>query len=112
MVELTEHDDGSAITMAVGSVFTVRLNEAATAAFRWSVDDDGGGAVALTSEQLRPGAGVGGQAEHEFRFVAVTQGSARLTLVHRRAWSPDDPGAGRWQVDIEIVGSVTGGGDR
>jgi hypothetical protein len=87
-------------------VITIRLEEARTAGFKWAVDDDIGRAVALTSEDLIPGALPGGRAAHEFRFVALELGSAALRLVKRRPWAPDDPDAARWQVRIDVVGGA------
>jgi predicted secreted protein len=102
-VELTEHDSGTTVTVAPGSVITVRLEEARTAGFKWAVHDASGGAVALASEDLTPGALPGGLAVHEFRFVAVEPGSAALRLVERRPWAPDDPPAASWQIRVEVV---------
>jgi predicted secreted protein len=104
-VELTEQDNGRTVTVAPGSLITVRLEEARTAGFKWAVHDDGGGAVALTSENLIPGVLPGGRAVHEFRFFAREVGSAPLQLVQCRPWGPDDPDATRWQVRVEVVGA-------
>lgn len=104
-MELTEQDSGRTVTVAPGSVITVRLAEPRTAGFKWEVHDDGGGAMALTSERLVPGVLPGGRAAHEFRFVALEPGSVALRLAQRRPWAPDDPDGGRWQVRVEIVGA-------
>ena len=104
-MELTEQDSGRTVTVAPGSVITVRLAEPRTAGFKWAVQDDGGGAMALTSEELVPAGLPGGRAVHEFRFAALEPGSVDLRLVQRRPWAPDDPDAARWQVRIEVVGA-------
>lgn len=105
IVELTEQDNGSKVTVASGSVITVRLKEARTGGYQWTVDEDGADLVALASEEFHAGASPGGQAVHEFRFVTSGRGTATLKLVHRRPWSPEEPGAGRWQVDVDVIGS-------
>jgi predicted secreted protein len=105
-VELTEQDSGRTVTVAPGTVITVRLGEARTAGFKWEVHDDGGGAVALTSEDLIPGVLPGGRAVHEFRFVAREEGSAPLQFVQRRPWAPDDRDATRLQIRVEVVGAT------
>jgi predicted secreted protein len=105
-VELTEQDGGRTVTVAPGSVITVRLQEARTAGFKWVLDDDGGGAVTLTSEDLVPSAVPGGRAVHEFRFIAPEAGSAPLRFVQRRPWAPDDEDASRLQIQIEVAGAT------
>jgi predicted secreted protein len=105
-VELTEQDDGSTVNVPSGSEITVRLREARTGGYQWMLDEAGNGVVALASEEFHPGARPGGHAVHEFRFVTVGRGTATLRLVHRRPWSKDDPGAGRWQVDVDVIGSI------
>jgi predicted secreted protein len=105
-VELTEQDGGRTVTVAPGSVITVRLEEARTAGFKWMLDDDGGDAVALTSEDLVPGVLPGGRAVHEFRFVAREVGSAPLRFVQRRPWAPDDQDASRVQIRVDVVGAT------
>jgi predicted secreted protein len=107
-VELTEQDGGRTVTVGPGSVITVRLQEARTAGFKWVLDDDGGGAVTLTSEDLVPNAVPGGRAVHEFRFVAREVGSAPLRFVQRRPWAPDDQDASRLQIRVEVVEATQG----
>jgi predicted secreted protein len=102
-VELTDEDNGRTVTVAPGSVITVRLAEARMAGFKWALHGDGGGSVALTSEELIPSAMPGGRAMHEFRFVAANPGVATLRLVHSRPWSPDDTDAGHWQARVEVI---------
>ncbi len=110
-MELTDRDDGTTVTAPAGSVITVRLHEARTGGYQWTLDTGGGGPaglVVLTSEEFRPGARPGGLADHEFLFETRGRGRARLTLVHRRPWEPDEPGepgARRWRVDVVVTGA-------
>jgi predicted secreted protein len=111
LIEVTDSDDGSTISLSPGEVVELVLDENATTGYLWSIaqrpdglhlEDDG---FYLPGE-ARPGAG----GQHWFRFhversderSSETEGSVEGTLVAelRRPWDPDGPAERMFRVTI------------
>jgi predicted secreted protein len=87
-------DPEGPITVGDGSRFSIVLPSNPTTGYRWSVEQPGGGTVALVGDEpeYRPGssdlAGAGG--DEIFRFEATEPGTVDLVFTYARSFDPDD----------------------
>lgn len=101
-VIITQNEDGSSVTAAVGDLVELHLAENPTTGYQWSIDEIGPGlevvhdAFHLAGTPLVPGAG----GVHEWRFRIAAPGSYRLRLRLRREWEDDSAAISRFAVDI------------
>jgi predicted secreted protein len=86
MLELSDTDDGRAVSLAVGESAALTLPDLATAGYCWEVRTSGG--VEVVGEQrLPPGPGAPG-AGGVRRFVVAAHADGAVVATLARAWEP------------------------
>jgi inhibitor of cysteine peptidase len=101
-VIITQNEDGSSVTAAVGGLVELHLAENPTTGYQWSLDEIGSGLEVVHDEfhlagtPLVPGAG----GVHEWRFRIAAPGSHRLELRLRREWEDEADAIGRFAVTL------------
>jgi inhibitor of cysteine peptidase len=84
-------DAGKSVTVAVGTRFTIELEENPTTGYKWSSPEFDEKVLAPTSDQYTPaeGAAIGGGGKRTFGFVARAAGRTAIRLAYRRPWERD-----------------------
>ena len=109
---LTEEDNGGALTLQPGDTLVVRLRDAGSTGYLWSLIDIPGMPVRLESQQrtrgnAAPGV-VGAPGIHEWRFVATAGTFGRtsyLKLLQLRPFAPGVKDATIWEVKVSVPAS-------
>lgn len=102
--ELSEADDGSVVSLAVGESVEVLLPENASTGFRWSLDRSVGPVLHMAddapvrAERAEPG----GAGARRFRFQAELAGDAAIHLKHWRPWEGDRSVTKRFVVRVQV----------
>jgi inhibitor of cysteine peptidase len=92
MRRFTAFQAGKSAKLPIGDSFEVSLPENPTTGFRWKITAGGEPASKMINEDFHPGARVGGQGIHTWRFRAVQQGESEIRMVLQRSWeTPAEP---------------------
>ena len=108
-VIVTQSDDGSRQSLAVGDTLVVRLRSNASAGFRWSVGATDPALVQKKAAQYKkPPAGKPGQGGSQiFTFTAIKPGQMSLSLAYQRPFEKHTPPAKTFNLDVSIVPTRT-----
>lgn len=105
VVQLTEADDGSTISMDVGETLVVTLESNPSTGYVWDVVDPLPVQLEPAGEpELLPAEDedlVGAPGSQEFTFDVVAGGSGRLRLVYVRPWEDEVEPAETFEVTVE-----------
>jgi inhibitor of cysteine peptidase len=92
MRRFTASEKGKSAKLPKGESFEISLPENPTTGFRWKITAAGEPASKMIDEDFHPGAPVGGQGVHTWRFRAVQQGESEIRMVLQRSWeTPAEP---------------------
>src|SRR5579871_483722 len=96
------HSSGRTVSVAVGDRLQVQLEENPTTGFRWHVDDDKAGVLALEHDAFaRASKGVSGAAgTRELVFSVAKQGQTVLRAFYRRAWETQTPAHTTFELTV------------
>jgi inhibitor of cysteine peptidase len=105
VVTLMRADDDTTIDVHAGDTIVVRLPENPTTGFTWAIDKVRDNVIRLRSSEYSPasGAGVGGGGVRSLVFEAISAGTVRLQLKHRREWDADQPITDRFAATIRVL---------
>lgn len=108
-VIVTQSDDGSRQSLAVGDTLVVRLKSNATTGYRWSVSTTDPALVQKKAAQYKkPPAGKPGQGGYQiFTFTAVKPGQAVFSLAYQRPFEKHTSPAKTFSLDLSIVPART-----
>jgi inhibitor of cysteine peptidase len=98
-------DAGKSVTVAVGTHFTIELEENPTTGYKWSSPEFDEKILALTADQYTPaeGAAVGGGGTRKFRFVARSAGRTTIRLAYKRPWERDVAPEARFELTVAVT---------
>lgn len=109
MIELTEVDAGSTVSVDVGDTVRLRLAENAGTGHVWRFDEPDATSVVLVARgqrvvhtEPRSAVRVGQPVIREFEFVAMSPGSERIHLTFGRSW--DDLDARDVTIHVDVTG--------
>jgi inhibitor of cysteine peptidase len=92
MLQFTASQTGELAKLRKGESLEISLPENPSTGFRWNITATGEPVCTMTSEEFYPGARVGGQGNHSWRFQTVQGGKSEIRLVLRRSWeTPGEP---------------------
>lgn len=99
-------DSGTTVNPAVGSVFTVALEENPTTGYQWIMSIDGESVVLLSDQyvmdEAAPGmVGVGGT--HFFYYKAESAGTSVINGVYKQAWMETSPEDETFTLTVEVA---------
>jgi inhibitor of cysteine peptidase len=69
-----------------GESFEISLPENPTTGFRWNITATGEPVSKMIDEDFHPGARMGGEGVHTWRFRATEQGESEIRMVLQRSW--------------------------
>ena len=100
-----EGDRGRTVSLAVGTRFSVALEENPTAGYKWSAPKFDGRSLALEADDytLAKGAAIGGGGTRKFVFVVKSIGRTTIRLVYKRPWEKD--AAPEATFELTVVGT-------
>jgi inhibitor of cysteine peptidase len=98
-------DAGTTITVAVGTRFTIELEENATTGYTWSSPEFDQKVLALSGDEytLPEGAAIGGGGMRKFEFVARTAGRTVIRLGYRQPWMPNAPPEATFELTVVVT---------
>lgn len=101
-----EGDRGKTVSLAVGTRFSVALQENPTTGYKWSAPEFDGRSLALEADDyaLAKGAAIGGGGTRKFGFVVKSTGRTTIRLAYRRPWEKD--AAPEAAFELTVVGST------
>ena len=93
MVTYSEQDNGTAVSLAVGEQFEVRLAENATTGYHWQRADIDSALLDVIRDEPQPPAQAvpGAGSAHVWTFLARAPGQCRLSFSYRRRWEGAAP---------------------
>jgi inhibitor of cysteine peptidase len=92
MLQFTASQAGESAKLPKGESFEISLPENPATGFRWKVTATGKPVCAMTGDEFRPSAGVGGQGIRSWRFRTIQDGTIEIRMVLRRSWqAPAEP---------------------
>ena len=104
---LTEADDGSTQTLAVGASVAIKLEGSPSTGFQWTVDEITGAAdvVTITGPEYKPDdpdgpPGSGGA--YTTMLKAAKAGRVTVAPVYKRPWEEDTPPARTFTVTVVV----------
>jgi inhibitor of cysteine peptidase len=100
---LSESDNRTTVSAQIGDLIELRLNEMASAGYRWSVDSPQGHlleALGEGSEYAKDRVGGANTACFQFRVKAA--GSGVIRLHYGRPWATDEPPLKTYEVYILV----------
>jgi predicted secreted protein len=102
-IQLTEADHGSAIAARPGDEVVIELDEIATSGHRWAVEELSGGLQGPIEDEFQPGGeAIGAGGRRRLTFVVRDPGEARIRLVRRQEWEPEQP-SGRFEASLHVA---------
>jgi predicted secreted protein len=104
-VVLTKNDDGKQISVPLGSIVEVKLEQAGGTGYLWkTVDLDTAHLEEIGSgtEPLSKPPVVGGPILVTWRFKAVGKGQAELKMLLMRSWEGPEKAARKFQVELLV----------
>ncbi|MGI8576191.1 MAG: protease inhibitor I42 family protein [Egibacteraceae bacterium] len=94
---------GEHVRLARDDVLVLRVQELASAGYRWDVDALPEQLVIESNELRTPGTDApGAGAERMVTLRAATSGEGRVVLGLRRPWEPDGPAEQRFDVRVVV----------
>ena len=97
-------DNGRTIEVAVGTRVVLAVPETPSTGYGWATQPGSSDVVELEADAFEPPValqpGAGGM--HGFRFRARASGHAKLRLVLRRPWAPQDI-VERYEVTLQVM---------
>jgi len=110
-MQLTERDNGAAITVRRAEEIVIALPENPTTGYRWAVEATGD-ALALTSADFAPATtAIGSGGKRTMRFIAQRPGTSTIHAQLRRAWEDPKAAINAYTVTIAVTG-IDHGNDR
>lgn len=103
---LTEADNGTSVSLAVGEVLIVRLGSNPSTGYSWQVREIGDNLVQVgesayeatpVDEQI-----VGSGGHETWRFEAVSAGESTLELHYRQPFDDEAESAETWRIDVTV----------
>lgn len=107
-VQLTDSDNGRAVTLANGGTLIIALTSNPSTGFAWSVVDPSPSQLVLQGEPqyVPPGStttpAVGAAGTQVFTFKATATGEAKLTLNYARSFEPTVPPNKTFTVTVTV----------
>ena len=104
MAEAGEQDNGSTIRLAIGDELELALPEHRTAGFRWYVVAAPSGVCDAIADAFEQGSSLpGAPGSHRWRFRAVAEGRAPISLEYRRSWDAAGQPGRRFSLTIVVA---------
>jgi inhibitor of cysteine peptidase len=100
-----EGDRGKTVSLAVGTRFSVALEENPTTGYKWSTPEFDGRSLALEADDytLAKGAAIGGGGTRKFGFLVKSTGRTTIRLAYKRPWEKD--AAPEATFELTVVGT-------
>ena len=104
MAQLTlgETDNGQERPARVGDTIILRLAENAAGGYRWTLTPVDDAVLEMVQHHFEAPAGIGGVGASVWVFTPKAPGHALLQLKKVRPWTPGDPAAQRFEVELNI----------
>lgn len=101
---LSAADNGQTISVKVGDLILLRLDENPTTGYQWQLEplDERVLELSGTSFELSPSPTIGSGGTREFRFTARAAGHARIALKHWQPWSGESSVTQRFSVGVDV----------
>src|SRR5512135_201194 len=99
---VSKNDAGQAITVAVGDMIRLEIEEPSTTGYRWAIDALDQSVLELVGTNLAPRAGVGAGGLRTFAFSAKSPGRTPLRLKLWREWEGDRSVIQWFEVDVIV----------
>jgi inhibitor of cysteine peptidase len=99
-----EGDRGKTVSLAVGTRFSVALQENPTTGYKWSAPEFDGRSLALEADDytLAKGAAIGGGGTRKFGFVVKSTGRTTIRLAYRRPWEKDAAPEAAFELTVVV----------
>jgi inhibitor of cysteine peptidase len=103
VIQIGSADNGGTKSLRVGELFQVTLPENPTTGYRWELHAPAGPVLEVVDDSFaRPTTGlIGAGGLHSWRFKALREGLAVLTIDNRRSWEPSPIGAFKVTIDVK-----------
>lgn len=103
--KLTQADEGKSISIKMGDVMEISLNENSSTGFRWSLEKSNDEILELlNSDYIQAfGSEVGSGGKRIWKFKAKKSGDVLLVLKRWRAWEGDKSIVERFDAIIRVV---------
>ena len=103
---LTEHDARQTISVAVGDVMQLEIEEPSTTGYRWIIQTPDRTIVELVEATLTPHVGIGAGGLRKFTFAAKSPGQTLLRLKLWREWEGDRSISKWFQIEFVVQKST------
>ena len=101
---LTYHaqDRGKTVSIAVGTRFSIELDENPTTGYRWSAPTFDEKYLVLEADEYTPAAGaaIGGGGIRQFVFAVKSAGRTAIRLENKRPWERDAAPAATFEMTV------------
>ena len=97
---LTDQDSGLTISINLGEIITVRLNENPTTGYSWMVETYSG--LEKIGDNFEAGGAIGAGGVHVFQFRTTCSCSCELHIKNWREWEGESSVLARFFVNIIV----------
>lgn len=103
VIQIGSADNGGERSLRVGEQFEVALPENPTTGYRWELHTPVSPALELVGDSFAPPTSglIGAGGLHSWRFEALKEGLAVLTIDNRRSWEPAPVGTFKVTIDVK-----------
>lgn len=103
-ISVDERNNNGSLTLDVGTILTMTLQENATTGFKWHFEPYDENVLKLESDTYLAAAlsGIGGGGSRLLKFRTIAAGQTVLSLLKRRAWDEREHYREQFSIDISV----------